>query len=91
MLFDAYREANKSETLAGNIVLTCGYFGHSGDGDPTEDIRSRLNLLHRDKMDLADEALVLNIKGYIGKTTAEEIEYMNSLGKPVRYFEPIIS
>lgn len=82
---DAFREANKSETLAGKIVLSCGYFGHSGDGDPDNAVRTRLNNLHRFKIEMADEVLVLDVDNYIGVTTRTEIEYAESLGKPIRY------
>lgn len=85
--YETYRLANKRETLAGNIVLTCGYFEHSGDGPITEELRARLNELHRAKMNMADEALILNVDGYIGKTTAEEIEYLKANNKPIHYLE----
>jgi hypothetical protein len=31
---------------------------------------------------------VLNVGGYIGDSTRSEIEYAESIGKPVRFLEP---
>ena len=36
---------------------------------------------------LADEVLILNVNGYIGESTARELAYARSLGKPVRFLE----
>ncbi len=44
--------------------------------------------LHKRKIDLADEVLVLNVGGYVGESTRGEIEYAMATGKPVRYLEP---
>lgn len=43
--------------------------------------------LHKRKIDLADEVLVLNIGGYIGESTRSEILYAIQQGKPVKYIE----
>lgn len=40
------------------------------------------------KIDMADEIFVINVGGYIGSSTASEIEYAHANGKPVRYLEP---
>ncbi len=34
---------------------------------------------------MADEIFVIDVDGYIGTSTKSEIEYAQSLGKPVRY------
>lgn len=44
--------------------------------------------LHRRKIDLADEVYIVNWAGYIGESTQAEIEYAESLGKPVKYMYP---
>ena len=36
-----------------------------------------------------DEVLVLNVEGYIGESTANEIAYAEKTGKPVQYLEPV--
>ncbi len=44
---------------------------------------------HLRKIDLADEVLVLNVGGYIGESTRNEIAYAVAHGKPVRYLETV--
>jgi hypothetical protein len=50
--------------------------------------KEHFNELHKRKIDLSDEVLVLNIGGYIGEDTRSEIAYAEAHGKPVRYLEP---
>ena len=40
---------------------------------------------------LASVVYVLNVGGYIGESTANEIAYAESLGKVVSYLEPILA
>ncbi|MFE9882655.1 hypothetical protein [Streptomyces sp. NPDC005784] len=56
--------------------------------DPVEAeaLKIRLDELHRSKIRLADEVLVVG--DYIGDSTRDEIVYAKSLGKPVRYTHP---
>lgn len=80
-------DANRQETLAGCIVLAPGVFGHDGDQITAFDKR-RLDGLHRDKIRLADEVLIVAPGGYIGESTRAEIEVAKRLGKPIRWYEP---
>ena len=48
-----------------------------------------LDELHKRKIDLADEILVLNVGGYIGESTKSEIEYAFEKGKKVNYLESV--
>jgi hypothetical protein len=77
-------EANRAATMAGKIVIAPGVFGHSGDPLTNED-KARLDRLHFEKIDMADEVLVVNPGGYIGESTRREIEYATMTGKPVAY------
>lgn len=87
---DAFQSANLSETLAGNIVLSVGCNTKSdADIGFTEEIKTKLDELHKRKIDLADEIFVLNVGGYIGESTRSEIEYAAKLNKPVRYLEEL--
>jgi cell division protein FtsB len=81
---EAYELVNRQQTLEGKIVLSCGVFDHTG---LTEQQRSDLNELHRRKIDLADTILVLNVGGYIGEQTRNEINYALSKGKHISYLE----
>ena len=49
--------------------------------------KAKLDDLHKRKIDIADEILVLNVNGYIGESTRSEIEYAKAHGKRVRYLE----
>ena len=82
---DAFIEAMKFETLAGKIVLSVGLFGHLEGLDMDGPIKEMLDELHLRKIDLANEILVLNVDGYIGKSTRKEIEYAIATGKAVKY------
>jgi hypothetical protein len=90
--FREFQEASLIETIAGKIVLSIGCNLREDRqiwADPVERdaIKIRLDELHKRKIDLADEVLVLNIGGYIGESTRSEIEYAIKHGKPVRYIE----
>ena len=85
---DAFMEAQKRLTLEGNIVISVGLFGHSGDEEVwTEGIKEMLDDMHKRKIDMADEIYVLNVGGYIGNSTQSEIEYAISTRKDVQYLE----
>ena len=85
---DAFVEAQKRLTLEGNIVISVGLFGHSGDDEVwTPGTKEMLDDMHKRKIDMADEIFVINVGGYIGSSTRSEIEYAAMLGKPVRYLE----
>ena len=80
-------EANFRETMAGKIVLSVGWFSHA-DGEiytPTEDEKRALDELHKRKIDLSDEVLILDVGGYIGESTKSELEYAKQTGKRVRF------
>lgn len=83
---DAFMEVQKRLTLEGNIVISVGLFGHSGDDEVwTNDTKEMLDNMHRAKIDMADEIFVIDVGGYIGQSTRLEIEYARSLNKPVEY------
>ncbi len=86
---DAFIEVQKRLTLEGNIVISVGLFGHSGDDEVwTEGNKEMLDDMHKRKIDMADEIYVINVGGYIGTSTRSEIEYAAATGKTVRYLEP---
>ena len=67
---DAFLETQKRLTLAGNIVISVGLFGHSGDDEVwTEGTEEMLDNMHKRKIDMADEILVINVGGYFGSST----------------------
>lgn len=85
---DAFMEAQKRLTLEGNIVISVGLFGHSGDEEVwTESTKEMLDDMHKRKIDMADEVFIVNVNGYIGNSTRSEIEYAKAARKPVRFLE----
>ena len=87
---DAFMEAQKKLTLEGNIVISVGLFGHSGDSEVwLEGTREMLDDMNKRKIDMADEIFVINVGGYIGSSTRSEIAYAHATSKPVRYLEEI--
>jgi len=92
---DEFMEANKKLTLEGNIVISVGLFGHSGDNEVWENMdegtltktKKMLDDIHKRKIDMADEIFVINVGGYIGDSTRSEIDYALKRGKIVRYLE----
>ena len=85
---DEFLETQKRLTLEGNIVISVGLFGHSGDSEVwTEGTKEMLDDMHKRKIDMADEIFVINKDGYIGDSTRSEIEYAKATGKGVRYLE----
>lgn len=92
---DEFMEAQKRLTLEGNIVISVGLFGHSGDQEVWENMdegtltktKEMLDDMHKRKIDMADSIYVINVGGYIGDSTRSEIEYAIAHNKEVRYLE----
>lgn len=82
-----FEDANERLTMAGNVVISVGVFGHSKGIDLTNEEKNELDLIHLKKIDLADEIFVINVGGYIGSSTAREIEYAKLKGKNINYLE----
>ena len=85
---DAFLETQKRLTLEGNIVISVGLFGHSGDEEVwAPGTKEMLDDMHKRKIDMADEIFVINAGGYIGESTRSEIAYALAAGKKVNYLE----
>lgn len=94
---EQFMDVQKRLTLEGNIVISGGLFGHSGDNEVWENMdegtltktKEMLDDMHKRKIDMADEIFVINVGGYIGSSTKSEIEYAEATGKLVHYLEDI--
>jgi hypothetical protein len=73
-------------TIGCNMKMDKEYFDAFTEADLKE-IKSKLDELHLRKIDLSDEILVLNVGGYIGDSTKNEIEYAKANSKRIRYWE----
>lgn len=89
-----FARANYEETMAGKIVLSVGFFMHSSQEAHgttfacTSEQKKALDALHLDKINLADEVLILNVGGYIGESTSRELQHARDAGKKIRFLEP---
>ncbi len=94
---DDFMRVQKELTLKGNIVISVGLFGHSGDDEVWDGMdegtlsktKEMLDDMHKRKIDMADEIFVINVGGYIGDSTRSEIEYAINTGKKVNYLEKV--
>lgn len=87
---DEFLRVQKELTLKGYIVISVGLFGHSSDVEVLNDgVKEMLDEMHLAKIDMADEIFIVNPGGYIGKSTAREIAYARSQGKPVLSLCPL--
>lgn len=92
---DQFMETQKRLTLEGNIVISVGLFGHSGDAEVWENMdegtltktKEMLDDMHKRKIDMTDEIFVINVGGYIGSSTRSEIAYAAEKCKVIRYLE----
>jgi hypothetical protein len=92
-----FEEMQKKLTLQGNIVISVGLFGHSGDfevwehmneGDRTQ-TKLMLDDMHKEKIRMADSIFVINPGGYVGESTWSEICYAWMTQKKMEFIEPI--
>lgn len=88
-----FARVNRDLTLAGEIVISLGLFGHADF--PAQDwstggteTKVALDDLHKRKIDISDGIYVVNPNGYVGESTRSEIAYAVEHGKTVRYLEP---
>lgn len=86
-------DADRDLTWRGRIVVKPGCDMKTphplwDDPDEAEAGKVRLDALHRAKIRLADEVLVVG--DYVGDSTRAEIAYARELGKPVRFTHPEI-
>ncbi|MFJ8848916.1 hypothetical protein [Streptomyces sp. NPDC102437] len=88
---DAMVDADCELTAAGCIVVKPGCNLKDphplwATGELAEPLKVQLDNLHRAKIRLADEVLVVG--DYIGSSTRAEIAYARQLGKPVGFTHP---
>jgi len=80
-----FEAINKQLTLEGNIVYSVAFFGHADNIPLTAEQKTLLDLVHYKKIDNSDGILVIDVDGYIGESTSNEIAYATSTGKFVKY------
>jgi hypothetical protein len=94
--YEAFQYANYVETMKGKIVLSVGFYVHNSEQAHGEKIgispeqKIKLDELHKRKIDLADEILVINVGEYIGESIRSEIDYAIKLNKPIKYYSNVV-
>jgi hypothetical protein len=90
-----FQRSSLEETLAGRIVLSIGAASGTDDEHfgnlPQEEydrLKVRLDQLHLRKIDISDEVLILNVNGYVGESTRNELFYARAHHKVIRWLEP---
>lgn len=87
---DEFIAVQKKLSLEGNIVISVGLFGHSGDEEVSRPgVKEMLDDMHLRKIDMADEIFVINPGGYIGESTRREIAYARTCGKHISYLDSL--
>lgn len=91
--WEHFRDWGLKLTLEGKIVLSIGICASDSmvlanpDTEEGKEQKCRLDELHKRKIDLADEVLILNVGGYIGPSTQSELDYAIAHRKKVRFLE----
>ena len=65
------------------------FFNNIKKEDIGERRKKMLDEMHKQKIDMSDEIYVINVGGYIGESTKNEIEYAKAEGKKIDYLECI--
>lgn len=73
-------------TLAGNCVLTPNELTRNSKDDYTEEEARMIDLMHKEKIRLSDAIIVVNVGGYVGKSTQSEIIFAKKLNKEIMYY-----
>jgi len=95
--YEAFQRANFELTMKGHIVLSVGFYPHAPElwakrlhGETTgitPEQKIALDELHKRKIELADEVLILNVDGYIGSSTRAEHDHARRLEKKISYLQ----
>lgn len=92
--WEAFRDEGLRLTMASTIVLSIGIAAPDAmvlahpDSAEGKAQKAALDVLHKHKIDLADEVRVLNVGGYVGESTKGEIRHALMRGKPITWLEP---
>lgn len=83
-------EISEKMELQGNCVLPPIYPARPSKEFYTKEEFLMLDKMHKEKIKLSDAILVVNVDGYIGNATNNEIEYAKSLNKEIIYYTNLI-
>lgn len=89
-----FHRLNGEYTLRGCVVLSIGFdqrtdtdrFGKMNEYELAQ-TKARLDVLHYQKIEMADVVVIINKGGYIGESTMREMFYAESCCKEIRFLE----
>lgn len=88
--YRTWRLAEYEETMAGRVVLAVAFYPHGTEHGETvgctPEQKMLLDSMHQERITMSNEILVLDVGGYIGESTRNEIMFAEQCGKPVRYW-----
>lgn len=85
----AFREMEMKLTKLGYAVFSLGFFEKSEGIEITPEEAQLFGEIHLKKIDLADEIFVIDVDGYIGESTQQEIDYAKAQNKIIYYYSKI--
>ena len=91
--YKEFQHANYILTMQGYIVLSVGFYyysskeAHGKKWNCTPKQKIMLDELHFRKIDISNKIFVLNVNGYIGESTRNEINYAKKKGIKIIYLE----
>ena len=71
------------------MVLSVECFGHIDFDYRIELNKNLLDGIHKQKIDMADYVLIIDVDNYIGLSTENEIAYAKSKGKKIYYLSKL--
>src|SRR5712692_5721788 len=87
---DTFNEVNMELTFNNYIVLSVGSFHHSDEQLKPRILsyKELLDKLHKDKIDLSQAIVVINVDNYIGESTKSEILHAIKRKKQIYWYNP---
>lgn len=92
--WETFQQVALDLTMAGIIVLSIGtstpesmVFAHP-ESDEGKAQKEMLDKLHKRKIVLATQVLVLNVEGYVGDSTRSEIQHAIRTGRTINWLFP---
>jgi len=81
-----FEEVNQSLERAGWIVLSVADFNHESFHTFEKDIKEKLDILHKVKINISEAIFVIDVNTYVGESTKSEIDYAKQKDKQIYWF-----
>jgi hypothetical protein len=78
-----FHETANKLTKEGNIILMPHCYDHADNEILSDEMKQMMVNMHLQMIDMSDGIFVINVDGYIGESTASEIEYAVNAGKTI--------